>query len=80
MIEFTIPVPLSVAEVQSPKMILGNYINTDHRLKALECDRMIGYCEIVIEQHMDAIQQVYNYTIKATYKDPEQELLRKLSL
>ena len=80
MIEFIIPIPVSIAEVQSPKMILGNYIHTDHRLVALECDRMYGYCTITLSTHLDPIQQVYEYKISAEYADPEQEMLRRLSM
>ena len=80
MIEFTIEVPHEVMWVQTPKMILGNYIECDPRLRRIECDRMMGYCTTEIEAHDDQLRQFSYYIVRATYTDPEAEMLTRLIL
>ena len=78
MIQIIIEIPHEVSWVQTPKMILGNYIHSDDRVRRLECDRMMGYCdtEIIVEEYDDTTL----YTIKATYNDSEAEMLTRLVL
>ena len=78
MIEFTIEIPLTVMQTQTPKMILGNYIECDDRLRRLECDRMMGYCDVEIRPEFDYERNVSCYYITATYRDKEAEMLTKL--
>ncbi len=80
MIKFTIEIPNTVAWVQTPKMILGNYIESDDRVRRIECDRMMGYCTTVVKVEEDLNRQLTYYTVCATYTDPEAEMITRLLL
>jgi hypothetical protein len=78
MIEFTIEVPFVAMQTMTPKMILGNYIQCDDRLRKVECDRMLGYCDVEISPYTDINNNTSCYKIRATYRDLEAEMITKL--
>lgn len=80
MIQFTIEVPIEAMMSMTPKMILGNYITCDHRLRKIECDRMMNYCDVEIEPYLDVAREYSCYKVRATYKDLEAEMLTRLIL
>ena len=80
MIEFTIEVPIEAMMSMTPKMILGNYITCDSRLRRIECDRMMNYCDVEIEPYLDPAREFSCYKIRARYKDPEAEMITRLVL
>jgi len=79
-IEILIEVPHEVLWVQTPKMILGNYIACDSRVRRLECDRLMGYCTTEVEVHDNPLKQISYYIIRANYSDLEAEMLTRLIL
>lgn len=80
MIKFTIEIPHEISWVHTPKMIMGNYVNSDSRVRRIECDRMMGYCTTVIKLEEDHVKHVTYYTVCASYSDPEAEMLTRLLL
>jgi len=80
MITFTIEVPIEAMMSMTPKMILGNYITCDSRLRRIECDRMMNYCDVEIQPQLDPLKEVSCYHITARYKDLEAEMITRLIL
>ena len=80
MIEFTIEVPTATMQSMSPKMVMGNYINCDPRVRKVECDRMMGYCEVETRVELDIQREISYYHIRAVYKDLEAEMITRLCL
>jgi hypothetical protein len=80
MIQFTIEVPIEAMMSMTPKMILGNYITNDSRLRKVECDRLMNLCDVEIEPKLDPIREISCYIIRAIYKDPEAEMITRLTL
>lgn len=79
-IQFRIGIPMQIAQTQTPKMILGNYVRTDPRHQAIESDAIQGHCRIHYNLHLDLNTEWAWYTVTARYESAEQALLRRLSL
>lgn len=80
MIKINIEVPHTTMMCMTPKMILGNYVLSDSRVRRIECDRLMGYCTTEVEVHDDLKTMVSHYIIRATYSDPEAEMITRLIL
>jgi hypothetical protein len=80
MIEIYIEVPHTTMMCMTPKMILGNYVTSDSRVRRIECDRLMGYCTTEVQVQDDLNRQISHYVIRANYTDLEAEMLTKLIL
>ena len=80
MIEFTIEIPMTVMMCQTPKMILGNYIVNDPRVKQLNKDSNRGYCELDVVAELDLPGETSRYRVTAHYSDRHAEMIARLTL
>lgn len=80
MITIKIEVPHKITGVMTPKMLMGNYIECDPRVKILQKHKADGLCTIEIANEIDWVRELTWILINAKYHDPQEEVLAQLSM
>jgi hypothetical protein len=80
MITIKIEVPHQITQVMTPKMVMGNYIESDPRVKKVREDKANGLCEVEVKSEMDFKRELSWILINAKYYSREEEVLAQLSM
>ena len=80
MITIKIEIPHKIVEVMTTKMLMGNYIEPDPRVKLLKADEFKGLCKVEVNSKTDWEKEITDIFINAKYYSEEQELLTLLSM
>lgn len=80
MITIKIEIPHQITQVMTPRMVMGNYVECDPRVKFLQREKFQGKCTVETKNEQDWANEMTYLLIQATYHDPEDELIASLSI